>query len=274
MSVVNDVLKNLDQRHAQEKLQEALPYHYETEKINSYWLPAMLLSTLIACSIMAVNVWLQVNQEKIIINLPEGLFNTDQVKRQAVTSEVVEPLFDTDSVIALSKETPISKEITAAKIIHKNTNKLVQKTSQTKAIEKAVNAFKIGDDQAAKLAMVKAPKAVQDEIRLRIMVKENPENVMPYIQQQYPEFSKRADILAMAAQAEQRSGNHLSAINLYSKLISLKPKDARWRAGIAISLEVRGEKDAAKKMYLLAMKMPNLPSALYRFSQTRLELLR
>ncbi len=267
MSVVNDVLKNLDQRHAQEKLQEALPYRYETEKVNSYWLPAMLLSTLIACSMMAVNIWLQVSQEKVTINLPEGLFNTDQVKRENVLSEV-EPLIDTDPVIATLKETAVAKKSV------KQANKLVQKTSKTKAIEKTVNAFKTGDDQAAKLAMLEAPKALQDEIRLRLMVKETPVNVLPYIQQHYPNFSKQADILAMAAQAEQRSGNHLSAINLYTQLISLQPKDARWRAGIAISFEVSGEKKAAKKMYLLAMNMPNLPSALYRFSQARLELMR
>jgi len=274
MSVVNDVLKNLDQRHAQEKFQEALPYRYEIEKINSYWLPAMLLSTLIACSIMAVNVWLQVNQEKITINLPEGLFNEDQVIRQSILTKVAESLPVTDSVGAVTNATPTIKDKTSTNIAHKNTKSTVQKTLQTQAMEKAVNAFKSGDDQTAKLAMVKAPKAIQDEIRLRLMVKESPLNVLPYIQQHYPNFLKQEDMLAMAAQAEQRSGKHLSAINLYTQLISLRPKDARWRAGIAISLEASGEKDAAEKMYFLAMKMPNLPSALYRFSQTRLELLR
>ncbi len=279
MSVVNDVLKNLDQRHAQEQFQEALPYRYQGETSSSYWLPAMLFSTLIACSVMAVNIWMQVSQDNITINLPEDLFMMDQVTRDPVLMNTVvsnsTPLINPSSPEHVN---PPKIENLAQRKDQKTAQKTglqtVQKTVQTQAMEKAVIAIKKGDDQAAKLAMIKAPKAVQDEIRLRLMVKESPQDVFPYIQRNYPNYPQEPDILAMAAQAEQRSGNHLNSISLYTKLISLQPKDARWRAGIAISLDVSGEKKAAKQMYLLAMTMPNLPSALYRFSQTRLELLR
>ncbi len=74
----------------------------------------------------------------------------------------------------------------------------------------------------------------------------------------------------MAAQGEQRSGNHESAIQIYKILIPLQPKDARWRAGLAISLEALGDKERAQHLYQLALSMNNLPNSLRRFSEIRL----
>ncbi len=258
MSVVNDVLKNLDQRHAQEQMRDSVAYTFTHENPRSYWLLGSLLAALCLCAGFALNIWYQVNKNKLSINIPESLFVLDE------PLETVQPK---DKAVVVMNTPPLPKEVFPPK-------KVVTKTAQSVAVDKAVTYIKKGDNKATKSILAKTPKVFQDEVKLRLMVKENPSNVLQYIKDNYQDYLYKADLLAMAAQAEQRSNNHESAIELYKGLIVQQPKDARWRAGIAISLEISGKLKSAKHMYALAIKMPNLPLALKNFSKQRLAILR
>ena len=257
MSVVNDVLKNLNQRHAREAMQAAVPFSYEDEKPSSNWLLVLLLSSLLICALMVINIWWQARYNNISLNLPADLFLIDVPQEQVLA-------------VNTKKTTPLAGQL-SNKITDK---KMVTRSAQTKAVDIVVSAIKAGDQQTVKSVLAKTPRVLRDEINLRLMLKENPQQVLPYIQGRHKRFHQQANLLAMAAQAEQRSGNHVSAIELYKRLIVLQPKDARWRAGIAISLENNGKTRAAQRMYSLAMNLPNLPKALQEFSQQRLNMLR
>ncbi len=263
MSVVNDVLKNLHQRHAREKLYGAIPFSYEQEKPRSYWLLILLLGALLICAAIAINIWFQVQRNNISINLPADLFLIDENRELSSNGR--------EGHVKTPVAVDSSKELLGKKLIDK---KMVTKSAQSKAVDIAVSAIKQGDKKTVKAVLAKTPRVIRDEINLRLMLKENPQQVLPYIQSNHKNFAQQADLLAMAAQAEQRSGNHASAIELYKRLIVLQPKDARWRAGIAISLEVNGKTRAAQRMYALAMNLPNLPRALHVFSEQRLKILR
>ncbi len=258
MSVVNDVLKNLDQRHAQEKMQAMAPFTYDVARPKSYWLLILLLTSLLVCAVMAINIWWQAQQNKISVNLPADLFLIDVPQEKPLQ---VESKIDTQPKKAFTKNPDSNQQ-------------MVTKTAQTQVVDVMVNAIKAGDEKTVKSVLEKTPRGLRDEISLRLMLKENPRQVYPYIKGRHKNFQQQANLLAMAAQAEQKSGNHVSAIELYKRLIVLQPRDARWRAGIAISLENNGKINAAKQMYALAMSLPNLPKALKDFSQQRLDTLR
>jgi tetratricopeptide (TPR) repeat protein len=258
MSVVNDVLKNLDQRHAQEKMRDSGAYSFPQERPKSYWLLGSLLAALCLCIGFALSIWYQVNANKISINITPDLFLLDE--------QLAKVNKKTKVVLADNKNSSLTGVITPTNI--------VTKTAQTIAVGKAVSYIKNGDNQAAKSILGKTPKIFQDEVKLRLMIKENPSAVFPYIKKNYLDYQFQTTLLAMAAQAEQRANNHNSAIGLYKRLITQQPKDARWRAGVAISLEIMGEFKAAKNMYSLAMNMPDLPLALKKFSAQRLAILR
>jgi tetratricopeptide (TPR) repeat protein len=258
MSVVNDVLKNLDQRHAQEKMRDSAAYSFPQERSKSYWLLGSLLAALCLCIGFALSIWYQVNTNKISINITPDLFVLDEPLAVVNKKEKV--------VLTGNKKSSLTDVITPTNI--------VTKTAQTIAVGKAVSYIKNGNNHAAKSILGKTPQGFQDEVKLRLMIKENPRDVFPYIKNNYLDYKFQAKLLAMAAQAEQRANNHSSAIALYKRLIIQQPKDARWRAGVAISLEIIGEFKAAKNMYSLAMNMANLPLALKKFSAQRLAVLR
>jgi len=207
---------------------------------------------------MAINIWWQAQHNNISDNLPADLFLIDVSKEQ--------PLLVESKKVKQTEKPPSNKP---------HTNKqMVTRTAQTQAVDTMVNAIKIGDEKTVKSVLAKTPRGLRDEVSLRLMLKENPRQVYPYIKGRHKNFKQQANLLAMAAQAEQKSGNHVSAIELYKRLIVLQPRDARWRAGIAISLENNGKIVAAQRMYALAMSLPNLPKALQDFSQQRLDTLR
>ncbi len=264
MSVVNDVLKNLNQRHVQGNVRGSIAYMAPQDSPKYYWLLGALLATLFLCAGFALNIFYQVNKNKLILNLPADLFVLD-------TS--VEPI---SKIIEITKETKLLSvsNVTKSPKVAMPPKVIVTKTAQTVAVNKAVIYINKGNDKAARSILAKTPKVFQDEVKLRLMIKENPSAVFPYIKHHYKNYEYQTNLLAIAAQAEQRSSSHENAIGLYKRLIEQEPHDARWRAGIAISLEVIGELKAAKHMYALAMNMPNLPLALKSFSKQRLAILR
>ena len=284
MSLVNDVLKDLNQRHAQDRM----ALHASTVNVPSpkskliLWL--LLAVTWSICIALTTFIVLQQNSApKQNFELPAELFlvETEGVSKlqstydfnNASLSKYKGKLIDNESVTEIVVDnTALIKSKTIEKKELKNI-KLVTQSKQSKAVNVAINSINSGDSQKARSMLAQAPKSIQKEINLRLMVKENPGEVLNYIKENYQGYLFRPDLLAIAAQAQQRSGDHLAAISIYKKLINMQPRDARWRAGMAISLEAVGEMKSAKKLYKLALSMPNLPRALLVYSQARLKAL-
>ena len=273
MSVVNDVLKNLNERHAKELSVQSMPYMYEETPAPQYWLWGQLLVILLLSVYMGVQLWLDRDQKYLALTLPAELFF------------VPKPSETSSSQAAMTDTGQVKKENDERASIHTQPNssesqsdrpaslvpKVATKTVQTEHIEEAVAAVKKGDDQAAKTLIAKTPKVIQDELKLHMMVKEQPQSVFPYIQRNFPNFSQHTPLLALAAQGEQRSGAHKNAVSLYQQLVRMQPKQAKWRAGLAISLEAAGDTTNAARMYQLALTMNNLPKPLATFSRQRLQ---
>ena len=313
MSVVNDVLKNLNQRHAQEHMAGYIPNLYENKPTPQYFLWFLFFSILSASIVIAVFQWQQPNYIVQSIELPSDLFlleeekilyhnEPDQMLRENLSIKenipsklsLNKPSIEKTILeeVALDKaaekkvivhkapidRSPVSK-ITEGIVkkpspIKKSENSIVNRSAQSQAVDQVVQALKEGDHKAVQVDLDKTPKLIQDEIKLRLMVKESPESVLPYLKANFINFSNNSSLLAMAAQAQQRTHQHFSAISIYKQLISIQPKDARWRAGLAISLEASGEKKAAKYMYKLALSMSGLPVSLTEFSKKRLSILK
>ncbi len=146
---------------------------------------------------------------------------------------------------------------------------VVRKALSTQAQEQAVSALAQGKAEQVKQVMVHADPLMQQNLTLRLMLKESPERVLPYMRQQVPDFAQNNELLAIAAQAQQRVGQHKQAALYYEQLVKRQPHDIRWQAGLAISLDGIGDADTAIILYRKILTHPDLPSALRRFVQGR-----
>jgi|GEM_PF-1936443 len=270
MSVVNDVLKNLNERHARELSFQAMPYSYE-EKKGQPWLLWVAIACIFSVTVyLSIKMWQQDQIRYLALNVPSDVFLTPAEKApvDSKKTETVVKEKPSEKTISLNEEAKNveSRDAVVAKPV-------ATKTAQTQATEQAVLAVREGDTQTAKKLLNQTSDYIRDDLKLRIMVKDDPVAVWPYIKQNFPDFQKDTSLLALAAQGLQRSGQHDMAIGFYQQLVRLEPNDAKWRAALAISLEAKGDDQAAKQLYQIALSMPNLPAPLAQFSQKRLSIL-
>lgn len=290
MSVVNDVLKNLNQRHAQASASMAIPYVYEQEKAPPYIMMSILAGLIMLSLGLSVKVWFDSQDQYLALELDPELFFI----KQDLTPIAGESDRESLDMVAAVSHSPTMKSVTdvasvpesslpvvsAIKVV--KTSKvespgaeplqtITKQSSQSLANIEAVNSMNKGDELAAKRSSQNADKAISDAIALRLMVKNNPQQVYSFIKDNYQNFDKQPDLLAIAAQAQQRIGEHLKAIELYQMLIRMQPQDARWRVGFAISLEGSHDSSSALKMYQMALELGNLPQALSIFCHQRIQ---
>lgn len=272
MSVVNDVLKNLNERHARELSFQAMPYSYE-EKKGQPWLLWIAIACIFTVTVyLSIKMWQQDQIRYLALNVPSDVFlspsenkTVDNEKVESVAKNKGKPIEKTLSPNESTRVVAPKEEVTATPV--------ATKTAQTQATEQAVIAVQEGDTQTAKKLLNQTSDYIRDDLKLRIMVKDDPVAVWPYIKQNFPDFQKDVSLLALAAQGLQRSGQHDMAIGFYQQLVRLEPNVSKWRAALAISLEAKGDDQAAKQLYKIALSMPNLPAPLAQFSQKRLTLL-
>jgi MSHA biogenesis protein MshN len=86
-----------------------------------------------------------------------------------------------------------------------------------------------------------------------------------------PPISTAPDYHNVLALAAQQSGEHAAAVTIYQQLISLQPAQGRHQAGLAISLEALGNSSGARSAWQQALRDPQLPLALVRYGQSRLQ---
>jgi tetratricopeptide (TPR) repeat protein len=293
MSVVNDVLKNLDQRQSQRQVSGGSPFFYEQERSNNRWLWFGLVLAIACCSIMAAFIYVQysvaekelshqvvpLEMERIIYQLPEDLFISEAVEQElnaVITHELNDFTVNNNQDISTFKNQAVKKPETDKPVIKKqpleNSKQVIaKKTQASEASESVVAAINSGNSVAARSNLEQASRKVQEEVQLRLLLKDNPAQVFSRIKSKYRDYRNNPTLLALAAQGEQRAGFHNSAVQLYKALIPLEPEQSKWRAGLAISLEGLGDTVSAKRLYELALSMNNLPGSLRRFSEIRLK---
>lgn len=273
MSVVNDILRNLNERPGQSLHAQPFPYasyHAEKSQLGFWMLMGLLVVVTSISTILVIKIWQSDNLQKTHLALPEDVFLAPTLRQDSESKPI-------------TKEKVAAEDVQPSSLPHKpqsldpasdsETHHIAKKTPQTVHLEQAVSAIKKGEDAKAKDHIEQSPQYVRDELTLHRMLKSEPENVYAHIRKNFSDFEKHPVLVAFSAQGEQRSGRHQSALKQYQTLIRLQPRQAKWRAGMAISLEAVGDQDSAKRMYQLALNMPNLPSSLAQFSRERLKLL-
>jgi len=309
MSIVNDVLRNIEQRKQSISISSDSAVYYKTDNSKPfyYWL-ALIVSVIISMGLIVFTVMqYQINGNDFsqdLLTLPEDLFivseegmvnagyeksEIDAIKSLETTdnvssiSGIPEPVID-QPLLTNTKDKPanplpknittdtsrLSRQPASSSQNSASSQVVANETVSSKATENVVAALNSRDINSVESQVKLASLKVQNDVKIRRMMKNNPDQVMPYLKNNFTNFSKTPSILALAAQGEQRSGNHINAIQIYKKLIPLQPKDARWRAGLAISLEAIGDTARAQNLYQLALSMNNLPASLRRFSTSRL----
>lgn len=275
MSVVNDVLKNLDERKSIETSSGLNSMYFQHTNEHSKWVWVGLGVSITTCSILLILLMnptmfeFRSNTNHLVIPNDIFLLNDDVMPK-----ETNKNLRQQTDAMPISTAEIIQNPIKENVSLPKSINNIVKETPESKATEKVVTAIQKGDINGVKSTFSDASKSIQNEVQLRLLLKESPHLVWLKIKQQHPNYLSKPRLLALSAQGQQRAGDHISAVNLYKKLIPLAPDDGRWRAGLAISLESLGEVESAKKLYQLALGMNELPFSLKRFIQHRLESLK
>lgn len=261
MSVVNDVLKNLEKRQVKKNMRGNNAFMVpQTSKENYlFWgMVCLSFSLVISVSVLAY-VWTHSAGFQSSAALPY-----DFLLAQDKTSQDNQAYEKANTLASKNLDEP------AAKPKHSPEASMVTKTQSTQASETAIQAINEGNTEQAKQSLAKSTADVQDQVKLRLMLKDNPQDVLGYIQKNY-HYQDNPVLIAMAAQGQQRSGQHKSAVVLYRKLIRIQPNNAKWRSGIGISYEILGMVKKAKSSYKLALSLPNLPMPLRTFSENRLQ---
>ena len=279
MSVVNDVLKNLDERKSIETSAGLNSLYFQNSNEQSKWLwvglgVSLAMSTILLILLLKPEVFeLKSDSEQVV--LPNDLFMLEnESPTQKETSHPIKEIVTVTDPVVIKQDKVVNFPIQKNLDSKSSDNEIVKKTQESKATETVMSAIKKGDMDKVKSTFSTASKNIQDEVQWRMLLKVNPQLVWPKIKQKYPDYLTQPRLLALSAQGQQRAGDHNSAVQLYKKLIPLEPSDGRWRAGLAISLESLGDTDNAKKLYNIALGMNNLPFSLMRFTQQRLEKLR
>lgn len=317
MSVIHDVLKNLDAKQNNQQA-SGIPLFAAQKKSARWWWPLLAVSVLLNIAALTYYFWPrpaplvladEVFMAPVAAAEPELLSDTEdagQLEMQnnaqteimpgaetrvpqpdnnapqtaassvqqtpapaavVVPAPVAAPITAQSTPVAVSAAKPAAVQKPAAVV-------QVEKTASSKAMENVLDAVSKG----APVSQNNATQAMEGNehpvVRARLLMASQPDQVVPYLQRIAPDFMQDADLLSIAAQAEQKQSRHTSAVNYYQQLIRLQPADARWRVGLAISLDAMGNRTDALRLYELAMGMGNLPPALMNFLQKRIAVLK
>ena len=302
MSVLNDVLKNLETNKAQQ--QQALfathPSLGAVRRLDvlpkTIWLILALM--LLAIIALAVQVFLlSTNQFEVPPAVYEAVAESQAL--EIAQSEAQELAQSETALIPSNKQQIPAQHTTKLQTITQQATsvesrtgplnkpvasqhgqptvdeptQIINKSKSTQAEEQAVSALAKGQSEAVKQALVHTDPLMQHNLTLRLMLKAEPEAVVPYLRRNVPDFAQHTELLALAAQAQQRTSQHQQAAVLYKQLLTRQPHDVRWQAGLAISLDGIGDAQSARILYRKILTVPALPSALRQFVKSRYELL-
>lgn len=82
-----------------------------------------------------------------------------------------------------------------------------------------------------------------------------------------PQLGQDADIWALRANAAQRLGSHQECIDAYAKALRLRPREARWLLGSAVSMAAMGDTANAAQMAERARAVGPVPKDIWTYLQ-------
>lgn len=309
MSVLNEVLKNLD-----EKASSHRSYSIPNTVYQSYSIPWFVWLIILALVLTSAYLAFQLSTSKQAdFNIPYDIYDFEkesstsltQVQAQAQTKEIQlskppkksEPesqkvskddlnsditksvdhirktISETHKIVdskSHGKLEPVVASMALPSPAESPKKSIVRKTVATRAEEQAIDAYEEGNIKTVKKLIQHTQPSIQENFKLRIMLKEDPEKVLPYLKRNKPNFASNGELLALAAQAQQRSGDYRTSAIYYQRLIKNTPSEPRWHAGLAISLDGLDERKKAAAIYRSVLKSSALPLPLRRFVQQRL----
>ncbi|GLQ33512.1 tetratricopeptide repeat protein [Litoribrevibacter albus] len=172
------------------------------------------------------------------------------------------------------------KEIETAEPTQKSeavTSVSKQKTQEVRLYEQALSRFQQGRyqesqvlvDQLLKQAGEATPQgnvSKYQALKARLLLKESPNALVTYIDQQKVDISSTDELLGLAASAYQRTNDHIRAVKAYDLLVQRQPTEGRWWLAMAFSLEAENALDKSLKAYSLALQSGNLPANAREFA--------
>jgi len=285
MSVLNEVLKNLDEKGTSQRSYMVPSAVYKQYLMPWYiWLIMFLLASVSGYLAFQLSV-----SQKAVLDIPHDLYDFSIQHEKSSTQALVQaadkilkepkpiepkvvPKKEPVEVVSKIQPKPVAKPLNKEPFVLETPiqQSIVQKTIATQAEEDALDAYEDGKIQTVKKLIKHTQPGIQENFRLRIMLKEEPEKVLPYLKRNKPGFENHGELLALAAQAQQRSGDYRTSAIYYQRLIKTTPSEPRWHAGLAISLDGLGEKKKAVTIYRSVLKSNALPVPLRRFVKQRL----
>ncbi len=107
-----------------------------------------------------------------------------------------------------------------------------------------------------------------------LLEQNNPQLAIKILEQGSANINVEPDYYALLAATYQRVKNHKKAIEIYLRLVKVRPAAGIWWLGLAISLEKSGKNNEALEAYQRAQKTGNLKSGLIRFTNNRVSALK
>jgi tetratricopeptide (TPR) repeat protein len=105
----------------------------------------------------------------------------------------------------------------------------------------------------------------RDYVRM-VLAQGQTQEALATLERLEPHLAGVADIWALRGNAAQRLGRHAQAISAYSKAMALRPDEARWMLGAAVSMAASGQigpaGDLAEKVRLAGALPPDVASYL------------
>lgn len=139
------------------------------------------------------------------------------------------------------------------------------KTREVQLYEKALASFQQGDVLRSEalvdelLTDFNQPKYMA--LKARLLLRKTPKVLVNYLDQQNVDITSSSELLALAASAYQRQGDHLRAVKAYDLLVQRQPEDGRWWLAMAFSLEALEALDKSYRAYSLALQSGTLPAS-------------
>jgi len=285
MSVVNDVLRDLDERKNNENNRRNLSFIFHgvepsNNKQNKYlFLIAFTFLFIISIIYLVDIISIKKNQILETNTILEQTKDFTSIKK----SKYIEPKenIKTNSIsVEKDNKHKIKVDINAKNInesLNLSSKDTSLKKSDTKVISKNLYSSSVGDRKTnnhhnsnydAVIKRVNNP--TQEYTRL---LTSSPEKILPLIKNSELNFENNPALLALAALGEQKSGKYQSSLLLYERLIQMEPDESKWKVGYAINLDKLNKKEQALPIYQESLKLPGLPVSLKEFVEKRIGIL-
>lgn len=130
--------------------------------------------------------------------------------------------------------------------------------SHTAAIElltQAVNRVQVSTPSGVPVAGQSALPSLVRELARMQLAEGQVGQTLALLKRLEPQLTQIADVWAMRGNAAQRLGQHAEAAQSYQSALALRPDEARWMLGAAVSMAAQGQTDAAGKLTETARSM-------------------